>query len=108
MVTVILSLNSRVIPIAAAALDISCQKQEAIVVADDTDILILLLYFWNSEMGDIILQSMSKNKENMVNIRNVVSHLNKTAVKNLLLLHALGGCDTTSSTLIKAKLLFLT
>ena len=38
-----------------AALDISCQKQEVIVVADDTNILVLLLYFWNSEMVNIIL-----------------------------------------------------
>ena len=64
-----------------------------IVVADDTDILVLLLYFWNSEMCDIVLQSM-KNKGNMVNIRNVVSYLNKIVVKNLLLIHAWGGCDT--------------
>ena len=64
-----------------------------IVVADDTDILVLLLYFWNSEMHDIVLQSM-KNKGNMVNIRNVVSYLNKIVVKNLLLIHAWGGCDT--------------
>ena len=71
--------------IVAAALDISCFKQGVIVVAYDTDILVLLLYFWNSEMGDIILQSMSKSKENMVNIRNIFSHLNKTVVKNLQL-----------------------
>ena len=64
-----------------------------IVVADDTDILVLLLYSWNSEMRDIVLQSM-KNKGNMVNIRNVVSYLNKIVVKNLLLIHAWGGCDT--------------
>ena len=83
--------------IVAAPLVMSCQKQEVIVVADDADILVLLLYFWNSEMGDIILQSMSKNKENMVYIRNVVSHLNKTVVKNLLLIHAWGGYHTTSS-----------
>ena len=75
-----------------------------IVVADDTDILVLLWYIWNSEMGDIILQSMSKKKENIVNVRNAVSHLNKTVVKNMheedvIPLHL---C------LIKEKLLFLT
>ena len=77
-----------------AALDISCQKQEVIVVADDTDILVLLLYFWNSEMGNIILRSMSENKENMVNIRNVFSHLNKSVVRNFFLIHAWGRYDT--------------
>ena len=59
--------------IIAAALDTSCQKQEVTVVADDTDTLLLLWYFWNSEMNNIILQSISKNKENMVNIENVLS-----------------------------------
>ena len=74
-----------------------------IIVADDKDILVLLMYFWNSEMGDIILQSMSKNKENMVYIRNVVSHLNKTVVKNFLLIHTWGGYDTTSSVFNQGK-----
>ena len=46
------------------SLDIAWQKQEVIVVADDTDILALLLHFWNFEVGYINLQSMSKNKEN--------------------------------------------
>ena len=40
--------------IIAAALDTSYQKQEVTVVADDTDILLLLLYFWNSEMSNIL------------------------------------------------------
>ena len=41
--------------IVAAALGNSCFKQRVKVKADDTDILALLFYFWNSEMGDIIL-----------------------------------------------------
>ena len=42
---------------------------------------------------------MNKNKEN----RNVFSHLNKTVVKNLLLIHACGGCDTISSVFNQEK-----
>ena len=41
--------------IVTAALDNSCFKQKVNVKADDADILALLFYFWNSEMGDIIL-----------------------------------------------------
>ena len=55
--------------IVAAALGLTCQKQEVIAVTDDTEILVLLLYFWNFEMGNIILQSMSKNKENTSEIK---------------------------------------
>ena len=54
-------------------------------------------------MGNIVLQSMSKNKENMVNIRSVFSHLNKAIVKNLLLIHAWGGCETISFVFNKGK-----
>ena len=41
--------------IVATALDNSYFKQRVNVKTDDTDILALLFYFWNSEMGDIIL-----------------------------------------------------
>ena len=89
---VILPLNAEVIQIrrlSPQALDNSCFNQEAIVVADDTDILALHLYFWNSEIGDIILQSMFK-------ISNVFSHLNMNFLKKLLLYHAWVGCHTFS------------
>ena len=68
-----------------SALFISCQKQRVILIAHDTNILGLLLYFWNSEMSDIILQSIPKNKGSMINTRNVFSHLNKTVGKSLLI-----------------------
>ena len=59
------------------------KSKELIVVAN---ILVLLLYFWKSEMGDIILQSIFKKQENLVNTRNVSSHVNKTVEKKLLLI----------------------
>ena len=71
------------------ALDNSYFNQEVIVVADDTDILALYLNFWNSEIGDIILQSMFK-------IRNVLSHLNINFLKKLLLYHTWVQCHTLS------------
>ena len=71
--------------IVTSALVISCQKQRVILVAHDTNILGLLLYFWNSEMSDIILQSIPKNKESTINTRNIFRHLNKTVGKSLLI-----------------------
>ena len=35
------------------ALDIACRKENVTIVAGDTDILVLLLCFWNTEMGEI-------------------------------------------------------
>ena len=43
-----------------AALDIICDNNIATVVAEDTDILILLVYFWNSEMVDVCLRTEIK------------------------------------------------
>ena len=58
-------------------------------------------------MGDIILQSVSKSNEVIISIRNALSHLNKSVVKNLLLIHVLGEYDASSSVFNQEKLLFL-
>ena len=55
--------------IVAAALGLTWQKQEVNAVTDDTEKLVLLLYYWNFEIGNIILQSMSTNKENTSEIK---------------------------------------
>ena len=52
--TVIEYEGDRYTQIVAPAFDVSCQKQDVIVVADNTDVLVLLLYFWSLEIGDII------------------------------------------------------
>ena len=39
------------------ALDVACRKEKVTVVDEDTDILVLLLYFWNTEMGEIFKTS---------------------------------------------------
>ena len=78
------------------ALDNCCFNQEVIVEVDDTDILVLYLHFWNSEIGDIILQSMFK-------IRNVFSHLNMIFLKKLLLYHVWVECHTSSFVLNHGK-----
>jgi hypothetical protein len=72
------------------------------VVADDTDVLILLLYHWTSNMVDIHFRSeASKVKGShgvkIINIRSVVNDLNQSILGNLLAIHAWGGCDTTSA-----------
>ena len=52
---------------ASTALEIAASGRKVSVVADDTDLLILLLYHWNDEMADIFLYSKAKrNKNNTV------------------------------------------
>ena len=43
-----------------AALDIICDNNIATVVAEDTNILILLVYLWNLEMADVYLRTKAK------------------------------------------------
>ena len=88
-----------------AALDIVCQGKDVTVVADDTDIFIMLLYYWNSEMGEIFMRSEARKNQNLrlVNIKKVLEHLNCNVIKNLLFIHAWGGCNTTSAIFNQGK-----
>ena len=65
------------------------------VIADDTDVAILLLYHWNPELCDIILTSeRSKKSWSIMNCCEDVTPQLKTA---LLAIHAFSGCNTTSA-----------
>ena len=45
------------------ALEVACRKENITVVAEDIDILVLLLYFWNTEMGEIFMTSEPRKKQ---------------------------------------------
>ena len=51
--------------IVSTALDLAIGGNAVRVIAADTDVLILLLYFWNDEMADIFMvsESTSHGKE---------------------------------------------
>ena len=88
--------------IAATALALA-RSDHVTVVADDTDVLILLLYHWTSDMVDIHFRSEAKKIKGtmdvkLVDIRSVVSKQNQSILENLLAIHAWSGCDTTSAT----------
>ena len=70
------------------------------VVADDTDVLVLLVYHFKPAMGDaFMLRSASGKKKvsRLVDIRKVQDDIGIVAVHQLLVTHALSGCDTTSA-----------
>ncbi len=50
--------------IASTALEIGALGKAVSVVADDTDVLIFLLYHWNDEMADIFFYSEAKRDKN--------------------------------------------
>ena len=72
------------------------------VVADDTDILVLLLHHYRSTaMADIFLLSEAAKWQRQdikfINVRRLVNLSGQTLVSHLLFIHAWSGCDTTSA-----------
>ena len=71
-------------------------------MADDTDILILLMYHWNQSMADIYFHSEAKrkkmNKLVVWKIQDLINKAGKVVTSHLLFIHAWSGCDTTSAT----------
>ena len=79
-------------------------RKNIFVVADDTDIAVMLLYQWHEEMGDLILfQPCISRGWNM----KVVSPKVTSAKDYLLFIHAMSGCDTTSAPYGKGKINFV-
>ena len=89
-------------------LELAENGKESTVVADDTDILIMLVFFWNATMSNIFLRhearkSIKKDLE-IISIEDIVSHIPKHVKENLLFIHAWGGCDTNSATFGQGKI----
>ena len=81
------------------ALRISTTKQVK-VVSDDTDILVLLMYHWQSRtMEDIILATTKTVSKKKIPIRYSIKELveQHKQTEHLLFAHAWTGCDTTSA-----------
>ena len=87
--------------IVQSAMEGAQNGQHTTVVADDTDILVMLLNMWSPFMADIVLRheackSIKKHLE-LISIKETVSVLPEQVIRNLLFIHAWGGCDTTSA-----------
>ena len=71
-----------------------------LVVADDTDVAVMLLYHCQEWMSDIFfLQERSRRAWSMMRSQTDVEDLKE----HLLFLHSWSGCDTTSSIFGKGK-----
>ena len=75
-----------------------------VVVADDTDILVLLVAHWKPNMEEMYFRTVIKTKQKLLKTWKIETIA--SAVDNrdyLLFAHAWGGCDTTSATYRKGK-----
>ena len=69
------------------------------VVANDTDVLITLLYHSQDSMEDITIhiETTKQTPVRRVDIRKLASSLSQQVTQQLPVIHAISGCDTTSS-----------
>ena len=96
------------IAIVKKAIDYAGEGKSVVVAADDTDILVLLIYHWKEEFGEIYFSTeQRKNKTKVLKWWNI-GHLASTISQRgyLLFAHAWSGCDTTSATYMKGELRF--
>ena len=91
--------------ISATALSLaSSTKKKVVVIADDTDIFVMLNYHWQKEMMDIIFYQHRLQKGWRVES---LSPKLVDVKEHLLFIHGMTGCDTTSAPFGKDKKSFL-
>ncbi|KAK6175983.1 hypothetical protein SNE40_014355 [Patella caerulea] len=79
------------------ALNFAKNEQNVTVVANDTDVLIMIIYHWTDEMSDIFFRRETQSKKNIENTYRIRDITIPAAFKqNILFAHAWSGCDTTS------------
>ena len=79
---------------------VSCTLQKAttrpcILIGDDTDLLVMLLYHTKPSHHPIFMQTSAKI-DNVFDIHQLQSNLGQSLCANILFAHAFTGCDTTS------------
>ena len=92
--------------IVACALQMAMEGKEVTVVADDTDVLILLMYHWTESMADVyFLSEPKKSQKKGLQVWRICDLITKagTLTSHLLFMHAWSGCDTTSATFGQGK-----
>jgi len=98
-ITVNQALNDADTLIAETALEIAASVGPVTVVADDTDVLILLIHHFRPSMSDIFMLSVLSSRRSgrtlVMSIRQLTSKLGDSIVRRLLTIHAVSGCDTT-------------
>jgi len=76
------------------------RTKEVTVVANDTDVLVLLVYHFEPSLKNVFLHNEVSTKRasrtTVLSIRDIWCAIGNKAARQLLVMHALSGCDTTS------------
>ena len=81
--------------IVSQAITLATEGRDVTVVADDTDVILLLVYHMKETMADIYFCSDKSRKT--WNIRDIIKSVTPLVKHHVLFLHAWTGCDTTSA-----------
>ena len=90
--------------IVQCALQYATEESEVNVVADDTDVHVLLMYHWKQNMASIYFLSEAGKNLNIWRISDLVGQAGPIVTLYLLFLHAWSGCDTTSAAFGQGKI----
>jgi len=77
------------------ALQLATSNQVVSVIANDTDILVLLLFHYQPVMSDIYMYAHT-GQQHVHSVRAITTSLEPSVLRRLLVIHAISGCDTTS------------
>ena len=87
--------------IVKTALDFASDRRSVTVVADDTDILVMLVHHMTQDMADIYMLSEMMRVRTahtaITPVHVVQQNIGASNAEQLLLIHAISGCDTTSA-----------
>lgn len=87
--------------VASTALQLAGANKPVTVVANDTDIVVLLVHHFQTQMADIFISydctRIRNSRRTVIPVRSVASKIGNIAAEQLLVCHALTGCDTTSA-----------
>ena len=89
--------------IAATAIEYA-SSSDVTVVADDTDVILLLVHHFQNSMKNVYFRSDKASKT--WNVRDIVRHLSPVLKEHILFIHAWSGCDTTSAIFGQGKTSF--
>ena len=73
------------------------KKKHVVLIGDDTDLLVLLLYHSKELRNDIyLITNVATKREIIWSVKESITALTTSTIKNLPFVHAFLGCDTTS------------
>ena len=82
--------------IVKSSIDALAQKP-VVMIGDDTDLLVLSMFYINEIESDENLFMMRLSSETVIDIQHVVREQPIHIVNNILTIHAMSGCDTVSA-----------